>query len=108
LAAIAANGVVLVNNSGTWLDSNGKLAAATAANIASVFTGVTITDATTNSKSYAAISYDILNGADIWLISNFTGLSAVTVGEIQLIGHIDSPANIDLLTYLRTSGTIVV
>lgn len=108
LAAITANGVVLVNNSGTWLDSNGKLAAATAANIASVFTGVTITDATTNSKSYAAISYDILNGADVWLISNFTGLSAVTVAEIQLIGHIDSPANVDLLTYLRASGTIVV
>jgi Ca2+-binding RTX toxin-like protein len=108
LAGITANGVILINNSGTWLDSNGKLAAATAANIASVFTGVTISDATTNSKSYAAISYDISNGADLWLISNFTGLTAVTVGEIQLVGHIDSPANVDLLTYLKTSGSIVV
>jgi hypothetical protein len=108
LAAITANGVILVNNSGTWLNASNVLAPATAANIASIFTGVTITDATTNSKSYVAISYDILNGADIWMISNLTGLTTVTTSEIQLIGHVNGYANTDLLTQLKLSGSIIV
>ncbi len=108
LAGVTANGVILVNNSGTWLNSSNELTPATAANIASLFTGVTITDATTNSKSYVAISYDILNGADVWLISNLTGLSAVVASEIQLIGHINGYENVDLLTQLKVSGSVVV
>jgi hypothetical protein len=108
LAAITANGVILVNNSGTWLNASNVLTPATAANIASIFTGVTITDTTTNSKSYVAISYDILNGADVWLISNLTGLAAVVASEIQHIGQIDGFANADLLTQLKASGSVVV
>lgn len=107
LAAIVANGVVLINNSGDWVDGNGALIRATPSDIASVFAGVTITDPTTNSKSYAAISYDIVNGADVWLISNFTGLTAVTTAEVQLIGHIDNYSNTDLLTQLKVAGAIV-
>lgn len=108
LAGLTANGVVLVNNSGDWLNALGNLKAATAANIASVFTGVTISDTTTNSKSYAVISYDIVNGADIWLVSNFTALGAIAASEIQLIGHIDPYANVDLLAQLTKSGSVVV
>jgi hypothetical protein len=108
LAAITANGVILVNNSGTWLNASNVLTPATAANIASIFTGVTITDTTTNSKSYVAISYDILNGADVWLISNLTGLAAVVASEIQHIGQIDGFANADLLTQLKASGSVMV
>lgn len=107
LAALVANGVVLVNNSGAWVDGSGNLVRATTSNIAALFNGVTITDATTNSKFYSAITYDISNGADVWLISNFTGLTAVVEAEIQLIGHIDNYATTDLLTQLKTAGAIV-
>jgi len=108
LNAMAANGVVLIRNSGDWVDEDGFLTAATAENIATTFEDVVLTDTTTTSKSYAVISYDIVNGADIWLVSNFTGLTAIIESEIRLIGHIDGYEGIDLLTQLQTSGSILV
>jgi hypothetical protein len=108
LNAMAANGVVLIRNSGDWVDEDGFLTAATAENIATTFEDVVLTDTTTTSKSYAVISYDIVNGADIWLVSNFTGLTAIIESEIRLIGHIHGYEGIDLLTQLQTSGSILV
>lgn len=108
LNLLAANGVVLVNNSGTWADASNNLQAATAANIASIFSSVSLADTTTNSKNYAVISYDMVNGADVWLISNLTAVQAIDVTEIKLIGHINSYANVDLLAQLKTAGTVVV
>jgi len=122
LSAVVSNSVILVNNTGSWLprgtgligaggdglDSSGNFKPATAANLVSLFSTAAISDNSSSPKSYIVLSYDVLNGADVWLISNHTNPTAVELSEIKLIGHIDGFSNADLYTQLRASGSIVI
>ena len=122
LSAVVSNSVIIVNNTGSWLprgtgvigsggdglNSSKQFIPTTAANLASLFSRVEISDTSSGPKSYVALSYDVTNGADVWLISNHTNPRSVELNEIKLIGHIDGFANTDLYTQLRVSGSIVI
>ena len=61
----------------------------------------------TTGQTFSVISYDSVNGADIWLIQNLAPLATVTASEISLVGHMDLSSTGNLWTALNTSGSIV-
>ena len=111
LVDLANNNVVLVSNTGVWLDETatdvGDLDARSRSQIADLFnkyvdanTAITFAEAPTFAQTYVVISQDPVNDADVWMISNFTNLTTIEAAEIQLIGHITSYADTDLWTTL--------
>ena len=113
------NSIILVNNTGTWVDTAATgdeevdLARRTEAEIASLFTsdadGTPVTFATVPlyASTYYLFSYDALNGADLWMVSNLSDLLNVTASEARLIGHLSLSDYGDLWTALQVSGAIV-
>jgi hypothetical protein len=118
ITTLTADDVVLVINNGTWLDDvatdNDDLVARTRNDIYDLFnkyenssTAVTLATVPTLPSYYTVISYDPVNDADVWLISNLTNLSTIELSEIQLIGHIDSVAGTDMWARLIAAGAIL-
>ena len=113
------NSVILVSNTGTWVDTaptgdpEVDLARRTEEEIASLFTsnadGTPVTFATVPlyASTYYVFSYDALNGADLWMVSNLSDLLNVTANEASLVGHLSLSDNGDLWTALQVSGAIV-
>ncbi len=114
LVDLANNNVVLVSNTGVWLDETatdvGDLDARSRSQIADLFnkyvdanTAITFSEVPTFAQTYVVISQDPVNDADVWMISNFTNLSTIEAAEIQLIGHISSYSDTDLWTTLTNA-----
>ena len=118
LESLERNGVVLVYNNGTWLDEiaadSDNLSSRTRNDVFNLFntfidssTAVTLSTVPTLPSHYVVVTYDPINDADVWLISNLTNLPTIELSEIQLIGQINGHAGIDLWTSLITSGSIL-
>ena len=126
LTGLVNNSVVLVTNTGNWVDTTGvgdsaiDLLPRTASQIAELFTErfdsnndgvkdatrpITYAEEPTTGQSYVVFSYDPVNGADIWLVDNFTSILSVTGAEVRAIGHLNPFA--DLWVTLTTEGSIV-
>lgn len=127
LAGLVNNSIILVTNTGNWVDSSGvgdatiDLSPRTAVDIAELFTerydsdADGISDATrsltfetspTTGQTYIIFSHDPVNGADIWLVDNFTDILSVTSAEVRAIGHLSPYA--DLWVTLTTEGVILI
>jgi len=125
LKGLVNNSVVVVNNTGTWVDVQASgnpandLTPRSPAQIAQLFTErvdtdgdgrpdtvrpIILTAPAVSSASYVVLVVDPLNGADIWLVDNFTELSVVRANEAKLIGQIQ-PFD-GLYTALTTAGAI--
>lgn len=125
LSGLVNNSVVVVNNIGTWVDEPATgdpavdLTPRMPAQIAQLFTErfdsnddgeldtvrpITLTTPAVSSATYVVVVVDPLNGAEIWLVDNFTELSIVRANEIKLIGQVD-PFD-GLYTALTTAGAI--
>lgn len=100
LSKIETNAVIFIINSGAFVNSSGVPTAATASNVHSVFTNVTILDQTILPRDYMAVTYDAVNGADLWLISNHTSLSTIELNEVKLIGQVIADPTVNLLNQL--------
>jgi hypothetical protein len=116
MTAVSDGSVAVVFNTGLWGTSITKdLAPRTSAQIAELFyktsggaeTPVVFKTLPTISQSYAVVSYDPLNGADVWLIQNMAPLNTITESEVSLIGHLDLSSSGNLWTMLTSSGSIV-
>lgn len=116
MSAMTESSVALVFNTGIWGTSSTKdLTPRTAGQIAELFysstnnteTPIVFKKAVTIGQVFSVISYDPVNGADIWLIQNMAPLTTVTQGEISLVGHLDLSSSGNLWTALTTAGTIV-
>lgn len=103
-AAIKNGDVKLIENNGVWTSGTGTSEVARKATAADVMTlfgaGKALANPTETGK-YVVLTADIRNGADVWLINNDTGVTAITDGttgpnEIFLIGHIDGSWNLML------------
>ena len=112
LSPLARNGVAIVEHTGVWPTTDADnpvtdltLAPRTAAHIANLFANVTFANTPERSSKYIVISTDPENGADVWLIENFTRLATVEVDEIQKIGHVDSTG--DIYSLLTQAGAII-
>ena len=107
------NSVLLVNNTGTWVDAaNSGLTKRTPAQIAKLFTdtgstNITFKDPPALASTYFVISYEAVNGADIWMVSNFSSLQTVSESECKLVGHIDTNAYGNVWTALQVAGAVV-
>lgn len=127
LTSLTNNSIVLVTNTGNWVDSSGvgdatiDLTPRTAIDIAELFTerydsdGDSVKDATrslgfatapTTGQTYIVFSHDPVNGADIWLVDNFTDILSISSAEVRAIGHLDPYA--DLWVTLTTEGVILI
>ena len=124
---VVNNSVILVANSGNWVDTAGTgdvtvdLTPRTSAQVAALFTElytpvgsnaqsvrpVTFTTAPTVASTYVVFTYDPIHGADVWMVSNLSELSRVTESEVQLIGHVDVSSLTDTWTALQVSGAIL-
>lgn len=112
LTGLTRNAVAVVEHTGVWPtadaetpDTSVTLTSRTATQIANLFANVTFETVPERSARYVVISTDPENGADVWLIENFTSLSTIEVGEIKQIGHIESTG--DLFALLTTAGAII-
>lgn len=126
LTGLVNNSVVLVTNTGSWVDTTGvgdsaiDLLPRTASQIAELFTErfdsnndgvknatrpITFAEKPITGQSYVVFSYDPVNGADIWLVDNFTSILSVTGAEVRAIGHLNPFA--DLWVTLTTEGSII-
>lgn len=103
-AALVNGDVKVIENNGVWTTGTGTsevARSATAADVMTLFgTGKALANPTETGK-YVVLTADIRNGADVWLINNDTGVTAITDGttgpnEIFLIGHIDGSWNLML------------
>lgn len=108
--------VAVVFNTGLWGTSATKdLTPRTAAQIAQLFykstggaeTPVVFKTPSTIAQSFAVISYDPTNGADVWLIQNMAPLTTITESEVSLVGHLDLSSSGNLWTMLTSSASIV-
>lgn len=112
LSQLTRNAVAVVEHTGIWPSTDTEtpetsttLTPRTATQIANLFANVTFETAPERSAKYIVISTDPENGADIWLIENFTSLSTIEVAEVQKIGHLDSTG--DIFSTLTQAGAIV-
>ena len=126
LTGLVNNSIVLVTNTGNWVDTTGvgdsavDLVPRTASQIAELFTErfdsnndgvkdstrpISFAEEPTTGQSYVVFSYDPVNGADIWLVDNFTSILSVSAAEVRAIGHINPYA--DLWVTLTTEGSIL-
>lgn len=117
------NSVLLVNNTGNWVDTAGNdLTPRTPAQIAELFTetyeiagppqstgkrDVTFTTPPVLGSTYYVISYEAVNGADIWMVSNFSNLLSVNASEVKLIGHLSLNTHGNLWNALQVAGAFV-
>ena len=117
------NSVFLVNNTGNWVDTaNGGLTRRSPAQIADLFTetfsiagppasngkrDVTFTNPPKTSATYYVISYEPMNGADVWMVSNFSSLPSVSESEVKLIGSLSLNSSGNLWTALQVPGAVV-
>lgn len=108
LTELNSTGIVLVINSGEWISSAGVLTRASKVQIESLFSETVLTDSSLSPREYVVVSYDPLNGADIWLVSNFTEFPAVTESEIRLIGRILNTSGENLLNALSAEGAFLI
>lgn len=126
LTAVTHNSIILINNTGQWVDevpSGNKeidLAPRTADQIAALFTTnidadgnalespspITFKTLPTRSASYVLITFDPVNGADMWLIDNFSNLAEISASEVRLIGTI-LPTTGDLWVSLNTNAFLL-
>ena len=103
-AAMVNGDVKLIENNGVWTTGTGTsevARAATAADVMTLFGANKALANPTQTGKYVVLTADIRNGADVWLINNDTGVTAITDGtagpnEIFLIGHIDGSWNLML------------
>lgn len=101
------NSVFLVNNTGTWVGTaSSGLTQRTPAQIAELFVE-TFTTTPVLGATYYVISYEAVNGADIWMVSNFSDLLTVSESEVKLIGHIDLNAHGNIWTALQVAGAVI-
>ena len=116
MTAMTDSSVALVFNTGIWGTSITRdLAPRTADQIAQLFfvsvnnaeTPIVFKKVATTGQTFSVISYDSVNGADIWLIQNLAPLATITASEISLVGHMDLSSTGNLWTALNTSGSIV-
>lgn len=116
MSTMADASVAVVFNTGLWGTSTTKdLTPRTEAQIAQLFykapsgteTPVVFKTPPTISQSYAVVSYDPVNGADVWLVQNMAPLTTITESEVSLIGHLDLSTTGNLWTMLTTSAAIV-
>jgi len=107
LSGLESRDIVLAVNTGEWLSSSGALRRAAAADIHLLFSEVTLNVSKARPEEYLVLSYDTLNGADIWLVSNFTDLSVVSINEIYLIGRLLESGNGNLLTAIESDGAFL-
>ena len=117
------NSVFLVNNTGNWVDTaNSGLTPRTPAQIADLFTetyaiagppastgkrDVTFTKPPVLGATYYVLSYEAVNGADLWMVSNFSNVLSVSESEVKLIGHLSLNAYGNLWTALQVAGAVV-
>jgi Ca2+-binding RTX toxin-like protein len=131
LSQVTNDSVILVDNTGNWTSTTATgstqvdLSPRTPTQIASLFTlptkdassgaitptsiflSTTVKTPPTTSQNYFVISYDPINGADVWLISNMSDVLNVTPNEVQLIGHLQPNAYGDLWSVLQSTGAVV-
>jgi RTX calcium-binding nonapeptide repeat (4 copies) len=121
-AAAVNNSVLLVYNTGQWVDTpSGGFTTRTSAQIASLFTqaGTPLPDGTptapvpvvfakpsTVGSTYFVISFDPFSGADLFLVNNLAPLTSVDSSEVSLVGHLNLTGN--LWQALNTTGSIVL
>jgi hypothetical protein len=117
------NSILLVNNTGNWVDTAGNdLTPRKPAQIAELFTetyeiagppkttgkrDVTFTKPPELASTYYVISYEAVNGADIWMVSNFSNLLSVSESEVKLIGHLNLNTHGNLWNALQVAGAFV-
>jgi len=117
------NSVLLVYNTGNWVDTaNASLTPRTPAQIADLFTetysipgppavtgkrDVTFTKPPILGAIYYVISYEAVNGADLWMVSNFSNVLSVSESEVKLIGHLSLNSYGNLWTTLQVAGAVV-
>ena len=124
-ATAVNNSVFLVYNTGQWVDDTASgLTTRTPTQISQLFTQtypipasgknpatvgvqpVVFTTPPTIGTQYFVISYDSVNGADLWMINNLAPLNAVDPTECLLVGHLSITGN--LWSSLNSSGAIVL
>jgi hypothetical protein len=121
-AAAVNNSVLLVYNTGQWVDTvAGGFTTRTAAQIASLFTqpGTPLADGSatpavpvvfakpsTVGSTYFVISFDLFNGADLFMVNNLAPLTVVDSSEVSLVGHLNLTGN--LWQSLNTAGSIIL
>lgn len=122
--AAVNNSVLLVNNTGNWVDAkDNDLTPRTPAQIADLFTetyaiagppattgkrDVTFTNPPVLGSTYYVISYEAVNGADVWMVSNFSNVLSVSASEVKLIGHINLNAYGNIWNALQVAGAVVL
>ena len=125
MGAAVNNSVFLVYNTGQWVDDTASgLTTRTPTQISQLFTQtypiaasgknpatvgiqpVVFTTPPTIGTEYFVISFDAVNGADLWLINNQAPLNAVDPTECLLVGHLT--INSYLWPALNASGAIVL
>lgn len=116
MTTMTDSSVAVVFNTGLWGTSTTKdLTPRTAAQIAQLFyvtsnnaeSPVVFKKVATVGQTFSVISYDPVNGADIWLIQNMAPLTTITEGEISLVGHMDLSTSGNLWATISNSGSIV-
>jgi hypothetical protein len=68
---------------------------------------VTFTKPPVLGATYYVLSYEAVNGADLWMVSNFSNVLNVSESEVKLIGHLDLNAFGNLWTALQVAGAVV-
>jgi len=125
VATAVDNSVLLVFNTGKWIDeTSNNFAERTPQQIANLFTEtytipanggtpastgvrpVTFAKQPTVGVEYFVFVYDPFNGVDLWLVNNLAPLNTVTASECSLIGHLNPYLN--LWTTLNTAGSIAL
>jgi hypothetical protein len=111
LAINVTNGLVtLVENNGAWVDGSGTDVVSRSANeadVAALFGAGKLFAAPTQVTKSVVITADTRNSADVWLILNNTGVTAITDGttgpqEVFQVAHLEGSWNVSLV------GTIPV
>ncbi len=126
LTEVTSNSIIMVTNTGNWVDSTGvgsapiDLTRRTAIDIANLFTelydsdndgtldatrALTLSNTPIAGQSYIVFSHDPINGVDIWLIDNFSDVLTIGSDEVFAIGHLNPFA--DLWTTLTTIPCIL-
>ena len=119
------NSVFLVYNTGQWVDDTASgLTTRTPTQIAQLFTQtyaipasgknpavvgvqpVVFATPPTIGATYFVVSFDSVNGADLWMVNNLAPLTTVDQSECLLVGHLSITGN--LWSALNSSGAIVL